>query len=152
MIKRESIYTESYLHKLLKQTVAKELKNHQFTTYEEPLESPYNHLWWCSYRPDVLATKNIERLFEVVLVECETKPTKKRILHKMEIIQKNMFFQKRLFENVHFIPLLVIPSFSLAKILCEEVRNFWEIWIVNRLGKIKHKISRTKWGNFGVID
>ncbi|MBN2259711.1 MAG: hypothetical protein JW702_04165 [Clostridiales bacterium] len=133
--------TESNFHKLLKQIVAKELKVQDFTTYEEPLESRYNNLWWTSYRPDVLGTKNIENSFEVVLVECETKPTKKRILEKMTIIQNNLFLQKRLFQNVHFIPLLVIPSFSLAKILSEEVRNFWEIWIVNHLGKIKHKIS-----------
>ncbi|MEJ2127074.1 MAG: hypothetical protein P8X84_06195 [Candidatus Bathyarchaeota archaeon] len=142
--------TEGNFHKLLKQIIAKELEKQKFTTYEEPLESPYNNLWWRSYRPDVLATKNIETSFEVVLVECETKPTKKRILEKMTTIQNNLFLQKRLFQNVHFIPLLVIPSFSLAKILCEEVRNFWEIWIVNHLGKIKHKISRTKWGNFGI--
>jgi hypothetical protein len=126
----------------MKSTVAKELEKRNFTTFQEPLESPYNHLWWHSYRPDVLATKNSGNKLQVVLVECETKPTKKRVLLKIETIQNNLTLQKRLFENTKFLPILVIPPFNLAKILCFELRTFWEIWILNCIGKIQNKISR----------
>lgn len=135
---------ESKFHKLLKQTVANELEKQQFTTYQEPLESPYNNLWWQSYRPDVLATKNTKTLFEVVLVECETKPAKKRVLTKMLTIQNNLTFQKRLFEKTNFQPILAIPSHNLTRILCSEVRNFWTIWIINEIGKIIQKIPKKK--------
>jgi len=140
---KELVKTESKIHKLLKQIVANELEKNHFTTYQEPLESPYNNLWWQSYRPDVLATKNTERLFEVVLVECETKPDKKRVLTKMSTIQNNLTLQKRLFEKTRFHPILAIPPDNLAKILCCKVRNFWTIWIINKLGKISQKIPRT---------
>lgn len=137
--------TESKFHKLLKQTVANELEKQLFTTYQEPLESPYNNLWWQSYRPDVFATKNTESSFEVVLVECETKPSKSRVLLKKSTIQSNLSLQKRLFENTKFHAILVIPPHNLAKILCYEVRKFWTIWIVNKLGKISQKIPRSNW-------
>jgi len=101
-------------------------------------------LFWQSYRPDILATKNTENLFEVVLVECETKPTKRRVVVKMLTIQNNLALQKRLFENTKFNPILAIPPHNLAKILCCEVRNFWTIWIINELGKISQKIHRNK--------
>ena len=89
----------------------------------------------------ILATKNTHKHLQVILVECETKPNKKRLFQKMTTIQNNLSLQKRLFEKVNFLPLLVIPPFNLTKILCTKVRTFWEIWIINSLGKIKHKIS-----------
>ena len=136
--------TESQLHKILKNAVARELKKQNFSTFQEPLESPYNHLWWHSYRPDVLATKNTDKNLQVTLVECETKPNKKRLSEKMTTIQNNLSLQKRLFERTHVLPLLVIPPFNLTRILCSEVRSFWEIWIVNSLGIINQKIYRKK--------
>lgn len=139
---KELLKTESKFHKLLKQIVSNELKKNHFITYEEPLESPYNNLWWQSYRPDVFATRNTERTFEVVLVECETKPSKRRVLTKMSIIQNNLTFQKRLFEKTEFHPILAIPPHNLTKILCSNVKNFWTIWIINKLGIISQKIPK----------
>lgn len=126
----------------MKQIVARELQNQNYTTYYEPLESPYPNLWWDSYRPDILATKYCKNNLNVVVVECETKPNMKRVLRKTAKIKKNLSLQKRLYENSVILPLLVIPSFNLIKILCSIVRNFWEIWIINTLGEIKHKLSR----------
>ena len=97
-----------------------------------------------SYRPDILATKNTDKCLQVILVECETKPNKKRLFTKMTTIQTNLSLQKRLFEKTHFLPLLVIPPFNLTRILCSEVRAFWDIWIINSRGTIKQKIYRQR--------
>ena len=132
---------ETQLHKSLKNIVANELKNRKYSIYFEPLESPINLLWWHSYRPDVLAIKNFEKKIQIILVECETKPNKKRLKQKMVIIRKNLSLQKQLNQKTKFLPLLVIPPFNLSKIICSEVRRFWEIWIINELGIIKQKIN-----------
>ncbi|MEJ2240578.1 MAG: hypothetical protein P8Y18_00315 [Candidatus Bathyarchaeota archaeon] len=132
---------EGHLHKSLKNIVANELENHKYSIYFEPLESPLNLLWWHSYRPDVLAIKSSLNQIYVILVECETKPNKKRLNQKMDKIRKNLSLQKQLHRETHFLPLLVIPPFNLSKIICSELRKFWEIWIINNLGTIKHKIN-----------
>ena len=133
---------EGSFHKLMKQTVVDELEKQNYTTFQEPSESPYDQLWWHSYIPDILATKNLENHLKVILVECETQPSKKRIFQKMTTIQNNLELQKRLWENTQFLRLLVIPPFNLTRILCSPVRSFWELWIINSLGQIKHKISK----------
>jgi hypothetical protein len=62
----------------------------------------------------------------------------------MFIIQNNLSIQKQLHQKTKFLPLLVIPPFNLSKILCSEVRKFWEIWIINHQGNINHKINPLK--------
>lgn len=89
-------------HKFLKNIVAKELKNQNFTIFQEPLESPTNQLWWHSYRPDILALRKYENQLHVTLVECETKPNKKRLSKKMDIIQNNLSLQKELYQKTKF--------------------------------------------------
>lgn len=136
------IKTESQLHKLHKETVAKELQKENYTIYYEPLESPLNLLWWHSYIPDILAIKNATTIKKIVLVECETHPNRKRVLTKKKQIKKNLSLQKQLFKNVSILPLLVIPPDNLEKMIFSSIRKFWEIWIINQKGQIKHKISR----------
>ena len=135
---------EGRIHKFLKCTVGLELQNQKYTIYYEPLESPFNRLWWHSYRPDILATLSCNVNLQVVLVECETNPNQKRVLRKTAQIQQNLSLQKRLHENASILPLLVIPPSNLYKIICSSIRRFWEIWIINRSGEIKHRISRNK--------
>ena len=135
---------EGHLHKFLKHTVGQELQNQNYTLHYEPLESPLSRLWWHSYRPDILATLSSNFNLKVVLVECETQPNRKRVLTKTAQIQQSLSLQKRLHENTSILPLLVIPPANLYKIICSAIRRFWEIWIVNRAGEIKHKISRNK--------
>jgi len=135
---------EGHLHKFLKRTVGLELQNQNYTIYYEPLESPFNRLCWHSYRPDILATLSCNVNLQIVLVECETNPNQKRVLRKTAQIQQNLSLQKRLHENTSILPLLVIPPANLYKIICSSSRRFWEIWIINRSGEIKHKISRNK--------
>ena len=135
---------EGDLHKFLKLKVGLELQNQNYAIYYEPLESPFNRLWWHSYRPDILATQSSNVNLQVVFVECETNPNQKRVLRKTVQIQQNLSLQKRLHENTSILPLLVIPPANLYRIICSSIRRFWEIWIINRSGEIKHKISRNK--------
>ena len=136
---------EGRLHKSLKYSVAKELASQNYIIYYEPLESPFSHLWWHSYRPDILATLSDGFNQQIVLVECETKPNRKRVLKKTAKIKKNLSLQNRLHENTSILPLLIIPPKYLYRTMCSTIQGFWEIWIVNQLGKIKYRISRNKW-------
>jgi hypothetical protein len=90
-----------------------------------------------------LAIKQADSSQRIVLVECETKPNRKRVLAKTVQIRMNLSIQKQLFENTMVLPLLVIPPNNLQKILFSTIRKFWEIWIINQEGQIKHKIPRT---------
>jgi hypothetical protein len=101
-------------------------------------------LWWQSYKPDVLAIKQSDTNQIIVLVECETKPSRKRVLTKTKQIKNNLQLQKQLFKNTALLPLLVIPPNNLQKILFSPIRKFWEIWIINQEGQIKNKIPRTQ--------
>ena len=135
---------EGALHKFLKETVADELQRQNYSIYYEPLESPLKRLWWNSYRPDVLAMKSRKSNLDVIFVECETKPNRKRVLRKTEKIKKYISLQKELHENATILPLLIIPPFNLNKIISSQLRQIWEIWIINNVGEIKHKISQIR--------
>ena len=124
--------------------VANELENRKYSIYFEPLETPLNLVWWHSYRSDVLAIKNSKNKMQIILVECETKPNKKRLIQKLLTIRKNLSFQKQLHQKTKFPPLLIIPPFNFSRMICSEVRRFREIWIINYLGKIKHRIYPTE--------
>jgi hypothetical protein len=133
---------ESRLHRLLKKAVRVELKREGFTIYIEPMVSPNRRLSWDSYRPDVLGIVSTKSLFKLALVECETHPNTTRIVDKTTRIQRTLFLQKRLFEQYVFLPLLVIPPLTLNRINHYLIRKFWDIWIVNQLGQVIHKILR----------
>jgi hypothetical protein len=135
--------TEGKLHKLHKQSVAEELEKQSYGIHYEPWESPLNLLWWQAYKPDLLAIKQTNSNRKIILVECETKPNRTRVLAKTTQIKKNLAIQKQLFENTMVLPLLVIPPNNLHKMLFSIIRKFWEIWIISQEGQIKHKIPRT---------
>jgi hypothetical protein len=140
------------LHKLHKLTVAQELQKQSYGIYYEPWESPLDLLWWQAYKPDILAIKQTNSDRRIVLVECETKPNRKRVLNKTRQIKENLELQNQLFKNTMILPLLIIPPNNLQKIVFSQIRKFWEIWIINQEGEIKHKIPRNpgpgSWGSF----
>jgi hypothetical protein len=135
---------ESQLHKLLKNTVTQELQYQKYTIYLEPQESPFKRMWWHSYRPDILGILSNNSDLLVVLVECETKPNRLRVMQKTSQIKHVFSLQKRLNENHVILPLLVIPPMNLHKVNCLEVRRFWEVWIVNYSREILHKLPRIR--------
>ena len=131
---------EGKLHKLLKQSVEQELLNQYYEVYHEPPESPLKRLYWRSYRPDILGIFSKNSKLIIVIVECETKPSFKKILKKTNQIRYGFSLQKQLNENHFIFPLLVIPAMYLNKINFLEIRKFWHIWIINDSGKILHKL------------
>ena len=131
---------ETKLHKLFKWVVTKELIKEAYAVYIEPAESPMERLWWGPYRPDVLGVISKNSLFKVALAECETTPTRNRIMAKAAKIKQTLTLQKRLNEKHVICQLLIIPPMNLGRINCFAIRRFWEIWIVNRRGMIVHKI------------
>jgi hypothetical protein len=133
---------EGQLHKFLKHRVAQELQCQNYTIYHEPPDSPFDRLLWRSYRPDILGVLTRNSILQVVLAECETKPSQKRILKKTTQIRQVLSLQKQLNENHNILPLLVIPSLTLHKVNCVAIRRFWEIWILDSSGAILHKILR----------
>ncbi len=144
--------TEGNLHKLHKLTVAQELEKQNYGIHYEPWESPLDLLWWQSYKPDILAIKHTNCSRKIVLVECETKPNRKRVLTKATQIKKNLAIQKQLFENTMILPLLIIPPNNLQKMIFSSIRKFWEIWIITQEGKIYHKIPLVCAGYLGSFE
>ena len=135
--------TEGNLHKLHKLAVAEELQKQSFEIHYEPWKSPLNLLWQQAYKLDILAIKQNSSTRRTVLVECETKPNRTRVLNKTRQIRKNLQVQKQLFENTLILQLLTIPPNNLQKMMFSPIRKFWEIWIINQEKQIKHKKPHT---------
>jgi hypothetical protein len=133
---------EGSLHRLYKRAVTTELRNEDYTVYVEPADSPLAGLWWASYRPDVLGILSTTFLIKVTVAECETTPTRQRILTKASRLQQTLVLQPQLHERHAVRPLLIIPPMTLSRINYPAIRRFWEIWIVNRRGIVIHKIPR----------
>lgn len=87
---------EAALHRLYKRVVATELRNEDYTVYVEPADSPVERLWWASYRPDVLGILSTMSLLAVAVAECETVPTRQRILAKTSQLQRTFVLQPQL--------------------------------------------------------
>ncbi len=135
---------EDALHRLFKRAVSTELRMEDYTVYVEPADSPLDRLWWASYRPDVLGILSTKTRLTVALIECETAPTRQRILAKTSKIQRTLVLQLQLHERHTIRPLVVIPPMTLRRINHATIRRFWEIWIVTHRGCVIHKISRTE--------
>jgi hypothetical protein len=135
---------EGQLHKLFKNTVTKKLRSQGYTLYTEPPTSPIERVWWTAYCPDILGILSNPSTTQLTFVECETTPNAARILEKTGKIQQTLTLQKRLLEQHRISLLLVIPPNKLSKINRPAIRKFWDIWIVNRQGKIAYTIPSRK--------
>jgi hypothetical protein len=133
---------EGKLHQILKKTAIKQLESEGYNLYVEPNDSPLKRLCWNSYRPDILGMIYNYSIFSLVLVECETMPSARRIGNKILKLRKTLTLQKRLNEEHFFRYLLLIPPKSFNKINYPEIRSFWETWIVNLQGEIIYKIFK----------
>src|SRR3990170_345463 len=106
---RRSTQMESELHGLLKEVICSELGKEGYHVYVEPSESPVEMLSWNYYRPDILGLICRETEFGLIIVECETNPSVKRMNEKLLKIERWLRLQKRLNEKHLFRLLLVIP-------------------------------------------
>ena len=133
---------ESELHGLLKEAICYELKKEGYDLYVEPSESPLEMLSWNYFRPDILGLICQETELGLIIVECETNPSVKRMNEKRLKIERWFHLQKRLNEKHLFRFLLAVPPGMLRKVNTSTIRRLWEIWIVNDKGKIIHKVPK----------
>ncbi len=117
---------ESDLHRRLKESVSRELQKEGYSIFEEPIFSPSPSVGWCRYRPDLFGAKTNQEGEDFVLVECETRPSTKKLISKNF---QGVWLQTHISHANHMRRILAIPPGTLRG-LDLRVRREWEIWIV----------------------
>ncbi len=116
---------ESTLHHRMKERVSQQLAEEGYEVFFEPLFSPSRFLSWVSYRPDLFGVKASDERQEYALVECETRPSGKRLASKNF---RSLEVQTRLNQVLSVRRILVVPRGRLGS-LESSVRRSWETWI-----------------------
>lgn len=116
---------ESELHRSMKESVSRELAGEGYSVFPEPPFSPSRFLTWDSYRPDLFGMRASSERQEYVLVECETRPSGRRIDSKNF---RSVEIQARLNREPILRKILVVPRGRLAGVH-PSVRRCWETWI-----------------------
>jgi hypothetical protein len=121
---------ESVLHLRMKESVSKELAEEGYSVFFEPPYAPSRFLSWVSYRPDLFGIRASPERQEYALVECETKPSVRRLASKNFM---SLDVQTRLNSELSLRRILVVPRGTLAR-LDPSVRRSWETWIYEGSG------------------
>ena len=116
---------ESELHPRMKESVSKELAEEGYAVFFEPSYAPCRFLSWVAYRPDLFAMRAKTGMQEYALVECETRPSGRRLASKNF---RSVDVQTRLNCDLSLRRILVVPRGTLAR-LDPSVRLSWETWI-----------------------
>lgn len=114
---------ESSVHRSMKAIVRAELELERYAVVEEPLFPPGRKVSWTSYRPDFLGYRSERGTEELVLVECETKPSMMRFSSKNH---SSVWFQPYLFSRGSVRRILAVPQGKLRTVDM-RLRNKWEI-------------------------
>ena len=118
--------TESSVHRSMKAIVRAELERERYAVVEEPLLPPGRKASWTSYRPDLLGYRSDEGAEELVLVECETRPSMRRFGSKNH---SSLWFQPHLFKRGSVRRILAVPQGKLREVDM-RLRDKWEIWVL----------------------
>ena len=132
--------TESSVHRSMKGIVRAELERERYAVVEEPLFPPGRKASWTSYRPDLLGYRSDEGTEELVLVECETRPSMRRFGSKNH---SSVWFQPYLFRRGSIRRILAVPQGKLRAVDM-RLRDKWEIWVLGA------KTPLEKVGPYGV--
>lgn len=116
---------ESALHRLMKGAASRELAGEGYTVFFEPPVAPSRFLSWEAYRPDVLGVRATGATQDYAIVECETRPSARRLSSKNFL---SVEVQTRLNSDLSFRRILVVPRGSLACVQ-PSVRLEWEVWV-----------------------
>lgn len=119
---------ESALHIDMKESVSRELAEEGYSVFFEPPYAPSKFLSWFSYRPDLFGIRVSPGAQEYVLVECETKPSNRKLALKNF---SSVDVQTRLNSDLSLRRILVVPRGTLAR-LDPFVRRSWETWIYDK--------------------
>lgn len=123
---------ESELHRSMKRIIREDLEREDYRVVEEPLFSPAPWMHWECYRPDLLGLRSDDRSEQVVIVECETRPSMKRFVSKN---YKSFWFEPSVIREGSIRRILAIPRGKLAS-LNLELRRGWEIWVMGSTAPI----------------
>jgi hypothetical protein len=110
----------------MKAIVRAELECERYAVVEEPLFPPGGKVAWTSYRPDLLGYRSEGGTEELVLVECETRPSMKRFRSKNH---SSVWFQPYLFRRGSVRRILAVPQGKLG-LVDMKLRDKWEIWVL----------------------
>ena len=116
---------ESVLHRRMKEGVSRALEEEGYSVFFEPPSAPSRFLTWDSYRPDLFGIRARAGSQEYALVECETRPSGRRLASKNF---RSLDVQTRLNSVLSLRRILVVPRGTLAS-LDSSVRRSWETWI-----------------------
>jgi len=114
----------------MKESVSRELAEEGYTVFFEPPYAPSRFLTWASYRPDLFGIRACAERQEYALVECETRPSSRRLASKNF---RSLDVQTRLNSDLSLRRILVIPRGTLAS-PDSSVRQYWETWIYEGRG------------------
>jgi len=110
----------------MKAIVRAELELERYAVVEEPLFPPGRKASWRSYRPDLLGYRSEKGSEELVLVECETRPSMRKFGSKNH---SSIWFQPYLFSRGSVRKILAVPQGKLRAVDM-KLRNKWEIWVL----------------------
>ena len=129
---------ESALHLRMKESVSRELAGEGYSVFFEPPYSPSRFLGWTSYRPDLLGIRAGSGRQEYAFVECETRPSARRLASKNF---RSVDVQTRLNHDLSLRRILVVPRRKLSSV-DPSVRRTWEMWIYDRSGFQMFRMAR----------
>jgi hypothetical protein len=109
----------------MKESVSRELAGEGYSIFEEPSYAPSRFMSWVSYRPDLFGIRASAERQEYALVECETRPSSRRLAAKNF---RSVDVQTRLNSELSLRRILVVPRGTLAAV-DSSVRRSWETWI-----------------------
>jgi len=124
---------ESSVHRSMKAIVRAELERERYAVVEEPLFPPGRKASWTSYRPDLLGYRAEKGTEELVLVECETRPSMRRFGSKNH---SSVWFQPYLFSRGSVRRILAVPQGKLRTVDM-RLRSKWEIWVLGATGPLE---------------
>jgi hypothetical protein len=117
----------------MKAIVRAELERERYAVVEEPLFPPGRKASWTSYRPDLLGYKSDEEMEELVLVECETRPSMRSLSSKNH---SSVWFQPYLLRRGSVRRILAVPQGKLRAVDM-RLRDRWEIWVLGATGPLE---------------
>lgn len=110
----------------MKRMVRQHLESDRYRIIEEPLFPPTRWLHWENYRPDLLGYRSDEKTEEIVIAECETHPSTRRMLRKN---YGSLWFEPSVLREGSIRRILAVPRGGLSA-LDLELRRDWEIWVL----------------------
>jgi len=120
------VVAESNLHRSMKCMVRAELESEGYLLVEEPLHPPTRRISWSSYRPDLLGFRRDSASEEIVIVECETRPSMNRFRAKN---YSGLWFQTSILRDGRIRRILAVPSGRLDSVDL-RLRDEWEVWVL----------------------